>query len=940
MAGITLPEFVYKWSASKRTERAGSQEHFINLCQLLDQPTPNSDPTGESYAFEKGAIKTTGDDGFADVWKRGYFAWEYKGKHKDLKAAYQQLLQYREDLDNPPLLIVCDLDRFEVHTNFTATAKRVYAFDLADLQKTVATPTCPLPPLEVLRAVFQHPSSLRPQQTTEQVTEQAAAEFAKLAESLRGRGLDPERSAHFLMRLLFCLFSEDIGLLPSGIFGRIVAATQARPAEFIPRLRQLFNAMATGGSFGADDIAHFNGGLFADDDALDLTREDLEVLNGAAQLDWASIEPAIFGTLFERSLDPSKRAQLGAHYTSRDDILLVVEPVLMAPLRKRWVAIQVEAEGLVIRRDGSFGATRTRYQQSLENLLRGFAEEIAAIRVLDPACGSGNFLYVALKLLLDLEKEVVTFAVTHGLTAFFPSVGPEQLYGIEINAYAHELAQIVVWIGYIQWLHDNGFGVPSSPILKPLHNIEERDAILAYGNNGQLIEPEWPKAAVIIGNPPFLGGKLLRRGLGDEYVDNLFRLYDGRVPREADLVTYWFERARALIANGQVRRAGLLATQGIRGGANRRVLERIKESGDIFMAWSDREWILDGAAVHVSLIGFDDGSEITRTVDGIHVGSINTALSGAIDLAGAERLRENSGLGFMGVTPGGTFDVEAEVAEQWLSVMNNPNGRPNSDVLRPYWNGIDLVRRPRGRWIVDFGIDRTEGSAALYEAPFAHVVQTVRPFRLTSRTTRSEWWLHERPRVDMRKALAPLRRFIGTSMVAKHRIFTWVPPEVLPANLMIVIARDDDYFLGVLHSRLHLLWARQMGTQLREAESGQRYTPTTTFETYPFPWPPGSEPLADPLVDRIATAAQALVAQRDLWLNAPAATEEEKLQRTLTHLYNQMPTWLHMAHRRLDEAVLGAYGWSSDLTDDGLLQNLLILNKDRASSDLHTVPLL
>jgi type II restriction/modification system DNA methylase subunit YeeA len=931
VAGITLPAFVHKWTASKRSERSGSQEHFIDLCQLLGEPTPNTDPTGESYAFEKGVVQTTGGDGFADVWKRGHFAWEYKGKHKDLKAAYQQLLRYAEDLENPPLLIVCDLDRFEVHTHFTATAKQVYAFNLMDLQVGTPTPTCPLPPLDVLRAAFRHPATLRPQQTPAQVTEQAAAEFARLAESLRDRGFDPERSAHFLMRLLFCLFAEDIGLLPAGLFGRIVAATQGRPTDFTARLQQLFGAMATGGFFGADDIAYFNGGLFVDDEALDLTRDDLEVLHRAAQLNWASIEPAIFGTLFERSLDPSKRAQLGAHYTSREDILLIVEPVLMEPLRKRWSAVQREAEELAARRDQVTGAARTRAQQALERLLRAFAAEVARVRVLDPACGSGNFLYVALKRLLDLEKEVVTFAVTHGMTAFFPEVGPEQLYGIEINPYAHELAQIVVWIGYIQWLHDNGFGIPSSPILKPLRNIEQRDAILTTGPNGDLSEPSWPDADVIIGNPPFLGGKLLRRNLGDEYVDAIFRLYDGRVPREADLVTYWFERARELIAAGQVQRVGLLATQGIRGGANRRVLDRIKETGDIFMAWSDRNWVLDGAAVHVSLVGFDSGAETVRTLNGELVLAINSNLTGALDLTRARRLRENLGWSFMGDTKGGAFDIPEDVARKFLDAPLNPNGRPNSDVVRPWVNGLDITRRPRNVWIVDFGTRMTEREAALYEAPFAHVEQHVRAKRQENNRAayRERWWLHVEPRPAMREVLASLERYIGTPNVTKHRLFVWLQHPTLPDHQLIVIARSDDYCLGVLHSRAHELWARAMGTQLREMESGFRYTPTTTFETFPFPWQLGTEPVGDRRVQAIAEAAAELSTRRDAWLNPEGADETQLAKRTLTGLYNESPTWLVLSHGTLDQAVFDAYGWPTNIGDGEILERLLALNFDR-----------
>ncbi len=726
---LDLPTFIARWQKNTLSERSAAQSHFIDVCAVLGMPTPAAvDPTGGEYTFEKGVTKVGGGGGWADVWKRGYVAWEYKGKHRDLKAAYQQLLQYREDLENPPLLVVCDLDRFEVHTNFTGTVKAVYAFSLADLAKSEPTPTSAKPPLDVLRAVFTHPESLRPTRTTAQVTEQAAAEFARLADSLRTRGEEPERAAHFLMRLLFCLFAEDINLLPTALFARLVAATRQRPADFGARIRQLFAAMSTGGSFGVDDIAYFNGGLFADDAVLDLSANDLDVLMRAATLDWASVEPAIFGTLFERSLDPAKRSQLGAHYTSRDDILLVVEPVLMAPLRRRWFAVQEEARGLIARRDAATAGARTRYQQTLSNLLLSFADEIASVRVLDPACGSGNFLYVALKRLLDLWKEVSLFAADNAVSGLLPyAVGPGQLYGIELNVYAHELAAVVVWIGYIQWLHDNGFGIPEAPILKPLHNIRHMDALLARDGDGQTTEPRWPDADVVIGNPPFLGGKRLRNELGDVYVDALFALYRGRVPHEADLVCYFFERARALIAARRERRAGLLATQGIRGGANRRVLERIKETGDIFMAWSDRPWILEGATVHVSIVGFDNGVEEDRILDGAPATTVNADLSGRSDLTTARRLAENAGIVYMGDTKGGPFDIPGDVARAMLAAPINPNGRPNSDVVRPWINSLDVTRRPRDMWIVDFGVSLPEAEATLYEAPYEYIKRHVKP---------------------------------------------------------------------------------------------------------------------------------------------------------------------------------------------------------------------
>jgi hypothetical protein len=304
---------------------------------------------------------------------------------------------------------------------------------------------------------------------------------------------------------------------------------------------------------------------------------------------------------------------------------------------------------------------------------------------------------VALKQLMDLEKEVITFAATSGLSGFFPQVGSEQLHGIEVNSYAHELAQVVVWIGYIQWLHDNGFGIPSSPILKPLHNIQRMDAILAYDDEGRLVEPEWPEADVIVGNPPFLGSGKLRQELGVQYTGDLYSLYADRLPASSDLVCYWFEKSRALVADGKAKRARLLATQGIRGRANRRVLDRIKERGNIFWAYSDRDWVLDGATVHVSMIGFDDGREATCMLDGRTVPTIHADLTSSLHLTIAKELRENSGIAFKGPSPAAPFDIDSQTAQKMLDAPANTNGRRNSDVVRPLVSAIDIAQRSRQR---------------------------------------------------------------------------------------------------------------------------------------------------------------------------------------------------------------------------------------------------
>ena len=937
---LSLPEFVSRWKSSTLPEHSAAHQHFLDLCDLLQQPHPAAtDPSGESFTFEKHVGKVAGGKGFADVWKRGHFAWEYKGLGKDLKAAYLQLLDYREALENPPLLVVCDLYRFEVHTNFSNTAKRVYSFNLDELQVNAPTPTCPLPPLEVLRALFSEPELLHPQKTSERVTRDAAAAFQRLAESIEldgadpRRGLDRQKVAHFLIRLLFCLFADSIGLLPEHLLRKMLEEDRGRPKNFQRKLKALFAAMATSGnSFGPYDILHFNGGLFADDEVLDLNSADLAILRTAAQLDWSHVAPEIFGTLFERSLVAEKRSQIGAHYTSGADILLIVEPIVIAPLAAEWRAVEAEVRSLAAASAELKGRPYQDMRRKMGDLLVAWAERLAQVRVLDPACGSGNFLYLALRRLLDLWEQARVLAAELGLPTILPQpVSPSQLYGIEADHYAHELASIVVWIGYLQWRHQRGMGWPTEPILRRLDTIRHGDAILAYDADDRPYEPGWPETDYIIGNPPFLGGNRLRQELGDAYINDLFTLYEGRVPQFADLVCYWFEKARQQVAEKSNVRAGLIATQGIRGGVNRAVLERIKETGDIFIAHSDRDWVLDGANVHVSIIAFDDGSQTERWLDEQPVPVIHANLTSAADTTSATALRENECVCFMGPSAKGDFDIDATTARRMLQAPLNVNGRPNSDVVRRVASGVDLVQGDRGLWTIDFATMPME-QAAKYELPFEYVRTVVLPVRKNNNREayRTRWWIYGEARPGLRKALEGKRRFIATPATSKHRIFVWVPAEVLCNQGTLVFARDDDYFFGVLHSRLHEVWARQMGTQLREVESGFRYTPTSTFETYPFPWPPGHESEDSPLVEAIAEASRNLVALRDAWLNPPDAAPEELARRTLTNLYNERPSWLAQAHQKLDEAVFAAYGWPSTLTNPEILERLLALNHQRA----------
>ena len=716
------------------------------------------------------------------------------------------------------------------------------------------------------------------------MTERAAATFAELAQALRDRGHDPQTVAHFVNRLVFCMFAEDVGLLPDDMFTRMLEHARQRPEYFADLARDLFGAMSTGGRIGFEAVAWFNGGLFEDDTALPLDREGVETALRAAELDWSEIDPSILGTLFERGLDPGKRSQLGAHYTDRGKIMRIVEPVIVRPLLAEWETAKAGIAGLVERADAAGSrAVQTRLRRQADHALRAFLERLRNFTVLDPACGSGNFLYLALHALKDVEHRVQLEAEALGLARVFPEIGPANVKGIEINAYAAELARVSVWIGEIQWMRRNGFGASTDPILDPLDTIECRDAILAPDGT----QPEWPEADVVIGNPPFLGNRKIRRELGDYVAETLPKIYRKLVNGKPDLVCYWFAKAGRLVAEGRVQRAGLVATNSIRGGTNRNVLKNILDFGTIFEAWSDEPWVIDGAAVRVSIVCFSAADDRFRPetrldgqpADAIHADLSATAGGAGTDLTQATRLPSNSGTAFQGTIKRGPFDIPGDLAREWLCMPDNPNGRSNVDILKPWVNGLDLTRRPAGKWIVDFGNSMNETDAALYEAPFAHISTHVRPKRQQTRepASRKYWFRQWNPRPNMWRALDGLSRYIATPRVAKHRLFTWLDACVCPDCQLIVIARDDDTTFGILHSRFHEAWSLRLGTRLG-AGNDPRYTPTTTFETFPFPNGlspdiPAAEYAVDPRAVAIATAARRLVDLRDRWLNPPEWVE-------------------------------------------------------------------
>lgn len=1005
---MTPQNFMAKWGrggpAYDLNEEQGAQSHFLDLCELLDVPKPGSE---EGYRFEEKSHVIGGRTGYADVSRRGAFAWENKAPGRSLDAALKQLLTYSLALGTPPILVVCDRLTIRIHTQFPGHPTETHTVLLDHLDQPAQR--------ALLRRIWLAPESFRPKKTSRDITEAAARSFATLAESLRKRGpakdADPQgwqnhadAVAHFLTQCLFCFFAEDVGLLPGRLFEALVNNRRFTSERFTEALRNLFTAMQRGGLYGNDDIPWFNGGLFKTINVPPLSVLEMTELRNAADLNWSAIDVSIFGTLFERGLDPSKRSQLGAHYTDPATIARIIEPVLQRPLQQEWAKTAHEIGDLLSKskrkKRGAYSAGGRHYKasagdaayQKADQVFQQWLDELKNYRVLDPACGSGNFLFLGLKALKDIEHQSHLDAAALGLDREADLVtGPHNMLGIELNEYAAELARVTVWIGELQWRLLHGYEFKLNPVLEPLDHIECRDALLDFAL-ASASETAWPKASVVVGNPPFLGGSKKRRELGDAYFDALDTVFAGRVPGGADLVCYWFEKARKAIESNGLGAAGLVATQSIRSGSNRAVLDAIRKDTRIFDAWSDEAWVNDGAAVRVSLVCFGWGEG--HFLNGEPVQQITAELGGCVasDMTLARRLASNAGASFEGAQKNGPFDIQGPLARDWMS-LPNPHSSSNALVLRPYLNAAEVTGRRTDSWMIDFH-GYSEKEAELFEAPFTYVQRVVKPVREAKREAylSKKYWLLKRPAIELRASMKTLDRYIVTPRVAKHRFFVWMPRAVLPDSRLNSIVRADDATFGLLGSRMHEVWSLAQASVHGDGSDGGRptYNAKSCFETFPFPEgltpadtahqrteaidggaliPAGLEPAAGQAqattlrahAERIARAAQRLNALRENWLNPPEWTqrlpeviplgmdaspypdrivpknghEKDLAGRTLTRLYNLRPAWLAAAHEALDAAVALAYGWldySPALADEDILQRLLALNVQRSSA--------
>ncbi|WP_171189224.1 class I SAM-dependent DNA methyltransferase, partial [Alienimonas chondri] len=1033
--------FVAKWSASGGAETANSQSFLRDLCELLDVPPPDpAVPETEEnrYTFERAVKQYGGEErttNFIDLYKAGCFVLESKqgadapagpkplseekaaGRRKAgtarrgtgtwdramLKARNQAERYAKLVPDWPPFLIVCDVGHcLDLYADFSGTGKhyrpftevrpgrrshRVRLDDLTDPDVRA-----------ILKTVWTDPTALDPAKRSARATRELAAKLAELAKRLeKGDGPHPARPpaevAGFLMRCLFTMFCEDAGLLPAASFTALLERCKADPAVFPDAAERLWTDMDEGAKYSGvtgGRVRHFNGSLFKDRSALPLSADGVTLLWEAAKADWTGVEPAIFGTLLERALDPAERHKLGAHYTPRAYVERLVLPTVVEPLRDEWQATRAAAAAQL--QAGAADDARA--------AVRAFHEQLCDLRILDPACGSGNFLYVALEHLKQLEGEVLETLREFGeeTQTLTDTVGPQNVLGIELNPRAAAIAELVVWIGYLRWhLATRGVETLPDPILSSQKTIEHRDAVLAYDArvprldeqgeplttwDGRTTKPhpvtgaevpdetarvpvydyqnprpaDWPRADYIIGNPPFVGNKRMRDDLGWAYVDALREAW-GTVPDSCDYVMHWWDRAASLVAQGACLRAGLITTNSITQTFSRRVVERHLSDVSLAYAIPNHPWVdeADGAAVRVAMTvinrGSIEGKLATVVSEGesnelaIDVefeereGAINSDLTIGANLTAALPLKSNFGLCGQGVKlvdkrkgffVGGDFPL-GEV---------NPNTQQT--IVRPYISTKEVKYGTQPRNVIDFFGLNVEDSRRLHPSAYQRVVDYVKPDRDQNKrkSIREIWWRFAWERPVIREALRDLGRYIVTLGTSKHRYFAFFETKYVWDGALFAISSDDSFVLGVLSSKVHTVWTLRSGGRMGVGNDPV-YNNTRCFDPFPFP------DATDAQAERIRDLGEQLDAHRK-------RVQSEHADLTLTGLYNVLEALragaaltdkqrdvhdrglvgvLRALHDDLDAAVADAYGWPAELTDEEILTRLVALNAERAAEE-------
>ncbi|WP_041193722.1 class I SAM-dependent DNA methyltransferase [Candidatus Symbiobacter mobilis] len=962
--------FLNRWRGVDASELATAQSFVIDLCALLgvEQPLPTAE---RDYMFERPVEFRHGDGttsaGRIDCYKRGHFVLEAKKVKAGArtKAFDDALLRARAQGEHyaralpaaegrPPFVVVVDVGRvIELYAEFSRSGAtytpfpdpRSHRIELDDLRQPALR--------ERLRAVWVDPLALDPSRISARVTREVAESLAKVAHGLEQAGHTPQDVAAFLARCLFSMFAEDVDLLPRTAQGEtafegLLKRYRTDPPTLQRMMAALWADMDRGGFCPAlaQDVLRFNGKLFKASGsayyALPLAQEQIEGLLAAARADWTEVEPAIFGTLLERALSPEERHALGAHYTPRSYVERLVLPTVIEPLRGEWADAQAAALLLANEANTLEGKKRKDKLAEARHELERFHHRLCTVRVLDPACGSGNFLYVTLEHLKRLEGEVLNQMEALGdtqsaLAMEGESVTLQQLRGIECNERAAALAELVLWIGYLQWhLRTHGRGSVVEPVVHDYGNIECRDAVLAYddrvparGADGNILtcwdaktyrahpvtgqpvpdesartvqwryvaprKADWPQADFLVGNPPFIGNKRMRDALGDGYVSALRAAWP-EVPESADYVMYWWQKAAETTRTGAARRFGLITTNSLTMIFNRRVIEAQQSASPplgLAFAIPDHPWVdsADGAAVRIAMTvgaaGCTAGElriaeQETLAENGevrvdfqIWQGTIHPDLTVGANVTAVVRLQANDRLSNRGVIPHGAGFVVTPEQALALGLGTVPGLDRH---IRPYRNGRDVTGRPRGVLVIDLHGLTVDEVRVRFPEVFQWLWERVKPERdhNPERYRRENWWLFARRNTELRSALSGLLRYIVTPQVAKHRVFQWMDAAILPDDKLIAIASDDALHLGVLSSRVHGEWALAAGGRLGVGNDPV-YSKSTCFD--PFPFPDTDTGLTPELAQRIRALAEQIDAHR----KARQALYEDV---TLTGLYN------------------------------------------------------
>ena len=1035
--------FVARWGSSGAAERANYQLFLSELCDLLGVPRPDPtrpDDADNAYVFERSVTfhhpDGTTSTGRIDLYKRGCYVLEAKqgvekreaaealadatkakaqaakkGTAQRGSAAWDEAMlkargqaeQYARALPasegRPPLLIVVDVGHsIELYSEFTRTGGTYVPFPDPQSHRILLARLADADVRETLRLAWTDPQALDPARRSARVTRDIAQSLGRLAASLERSGHSAETVATFLMRALFTMFAEDVELLPKDSFVNLLKSLHGHTDQFVPMIEELWGRMKTGGfsTVLREKVRHFNGGLFEHATALPLTDDQFELLIEASRADWREVEPAIFGTLLERALNPIERHKLGAHYTPRAYVERLVMPAVVEPLRAEWDA--TKAAAVTLDRQGKADDAAAEVQR--------FHRRLCEVRVLDPACGSGNFLYVTLEHLKRLEGEVFNALDRLGheqaaleMTGF--TVDPHQLLGLEVNPRAAAIAELVLWIGYLQWhFRTRGRVAPPEPIIKNFHNIECRDAVLAYDRTEPVLDEngapvtrwdgrtvkkhpvtgedvpdetarlpllsyvnprpaEWPQADFIVGNPPFIGKRGMRTALGSDYVDALRSAHED-VPESSDYVMYWWNYSARLLRSHQIRRFGLITTNSITQSFNSRVLEAHMTADDplcIVYAIPDHPWVdsSDGADVRIAVTvadsiaqsGLLERANESRETDKDapqtnfkrQRGLIQPDLSVGPDVLGAAMLQANLLLCAVGFQLNGTgFVITPEEASR-LGLGMAPGLEQH---IRPLLNGRDVSQQGRGMLGIDLdGLSISE-VRKLYPEVYQWVFDRVKPERdhNPEASRRENWWLFGRRNTDLRNALAGLSRFIAAPVTSKHRFFVFLPAGYIVDSTSLAIGTDDAFLLGVMSSHIHVLWATRAGTRLGVGND-PRYNKTKCFEKFPFPTATEAQQT------RIRELAEALDAHRkrqqaqhpkltltDCYnvLEKLRASTPLNAKEQLTHEQGLVTVLLQL-HDDLDAAVAEAYDLPAATSDEAILTHLCALNARRAAEE-------